>query len=188
MIVLNRPLISAPALACIRSATVASIVSLVAMFVSGSITGAFGEGRGPAIPSVSGGKSEMIEPQATVVSENHYQATFTLTCASTICSLHLPAVVTDRRLNVRWVSCAVTSVPSALFLNGSFQVRNNNQALLLTQFIGSTIHSVAGVHILNQEMDVIISANRHGFILLQVTGGTIGGATCTLNGALQTLQ
>ena len=113
-----------------------------------------------------------------------YQAQFTLDCTSTICSVSLPVVAANRRLNVRWVSCQIASEPSASFFNGSFQVRKNTTSFL-TFFLGSTIHSHGGIHTLSQEMDIVISATRRGFILLQVTDGEIGSAHCAVTGTLE---
>jgi hypothetical protein len=133
--------------------------------------------------------SVAISPRAVLISEQHYQATFTLTCANDNCSRAVSVPQGFDRLIVNRVSCDVRGDSNAKFLNATFAVISPTNAPLNTIFMGPNPEAVErGIFILNAYFwDLYVTRPNRGLFLVQLTHPVTDGA-CTLLGRVRVVS
>jgi hypothetical protein len=144
--------------------------------------------RGPR-PQQAERASVLVTPRAVLIEEQHYQATFPLTCNDTRCRARVPVPDGFDRLVVRRYSCDIRGPTNSQFVNGTFAVVSPTGRPLVTMFKGPSAESSdRGIFIINlHPWSLYITAPNSGVFFYQLTHPVDDGA-CTVLGVVRAVS
>lgn len=140
-------------------------------------------------PSGAPGQTNVVIGQATtVVSSVHYQAYLQLTCATLSCSGSFPPPGDKHRLNVTRLNCGFGGTAGAKPAIGQLILHNSANTPLLAEYLAADYSVSDGTHMVDQPIDIQVSAKQHVAVSLSLLSGTASTGYCTATGTLDTLQ
>jgi hypothetical protein len=130
---------------------------------------------------------------ATVLSESHYQKSFTLNCSGIICKTTTPTIAAKRQLIIEQITCDLVGGPNGAIVPGYFTVLSAANVvaykkLLTPAFRNSDTGLNIGYYAYDQRASILFAAGQHGEIGVAHTSGAITAASCDISGRMQVLQ
>jgi hypothetical protein len=181
---ITKAVLKAAALAC------ALAIAGVALYSHDAIA----QAARSAISKTPGTVTEMVGLAATITSTLHYQAQLDLTCGGTggaqRCAGDFPKPGTNRQLNITRIACFFEASGGSEFRFGAIDLINSTGTAVLGETVPVDVSApnFGGVlFTLNRAVDMQIAAAQHMRPHLDVTGGTVIDASCTVTGTLSTL-
>jgi hypothetical protein len=138
--------------------------------------------------------SVIITPRAVVIDEQHYQASFPLSCAfggppPSVCRVDVPVPDGFDRLMVRRVSCLLEGDSNSQFRRATFDVLSDQGEVLTTIFMAPNLESAETQNFVfnSWTWTLYVTAPDSGRIVLRLAGGVVDGS-CTVLGLLRELS